>query len=171
MDINNIRFNSLLAAANHISNALNVTLGANPAKIPNNVARITDPFHIWSRNAFDGNTVVKTDLDAIVMNANHTMISSIVESKRSQKIRVGSWLPFFDDEPNYLLTMDLCNKLNVRLITFHHEELSNNAAINPLSNIDVFTYHPGQVSPVNQTFRNFRQTRNITNVRNFIPTL
>lgn len=53
----------LLNAANKIAKRFYISLGSPLAKAPNNLNQMSDPFHIWSRNAFYEMIVMKTDIN------------------------------------------------------------------------------------------------------------
>jgi hypothetical protein len=143
---------SLEEAAKRISNTFNIKLGQNPAKAPNSSTQINDPFHLWSRDAFDGFSVMKTDIDILFIRSTTEpsleLISIVMEIKRSKKIPVGRWLPYvnpsgLNDINNYLLTISLCNLLKCTFITVHHDVMDNQAVLTGEEMIDYFLYNPG----------------------------
>lgn len=143
---------SLEEAAKRISNAFNIKLGQNPAKAPNSSAQINDPFHIWSRDAFDGFSVMKTDIDILFTRSSIEpsleLIIIVMEIKRSKKIPVGRWLPYVNpngpnDINNYLITISLCNLIKCTFITVHHDVMDNQAVLTGEEMIDCFLYNPG----------------------------
>lgn len=166
MDINGTRYN-LIDAATIISQTFGIDIGRQPAKIPNNPLQIKDPFHVWSRNAFDGATVAKTEINAIITNPQIDAISSLVAVKRSSRVAVGTWAPYLDDRPNYLMTMELSNKLNSNFFTIHHGDM-NNLAIDPLTSIDQFIYLPKNTIPTYQDFSNLANTRQVISAQQAI---
>lgn len=132
-------------AARNISEIFHIKLGSSPAKAPNDLTQIVDPFHIWSRDAFDGISVMKTDIDFLM--TNNGKVSSIWEVKRSKVVPVGKWAPYVNpnsnnDINNYLLLMSLSNLLKCRMITVHHEEMNNAATFNGSEQVDFYVYHP-----------------------------
>ena len=150
--INNKKM-SIKEAAENISQDFKLKLGASPAKVPNDVKQINDPFHIWSRNAFDGFTVMKTDIDILTIENDGKNIKSLIEIKRSKKVPVGTWRPYvnpnskYNDCNNYYLMMELADLLNTNFYTIHHELMSNELIFKPTDTVDLFTYKPqlGQV--------------------------
>jgi hypothetical protein len=132
-------------AANYISETLKIKLGKNPAKKPNNPKQINDPFHIWSRDVFDGISVRKIDIDAVIVNEKRDKITTIIEVKRSAKIKVGKWLPYISlDVPNtdywnYIMAFSLCKMLTCNFLTFHHEILEGN--LTDETKVDVFEFN------------------------------
>jgi hypothetical protein len=144
MHINGTFYN-LVDAASRIADSFHITLGVAPAKAPNNANQISDPFHIWSRDAFDGRTVMKTDIDFLLIRAGK--ISSVWEVKRSKIVRVGSWAPYINpnsnnDINNYLMLMSLSNLLKCKMLTVHHEEMDSQITFNGTERADFFVYNP-----------------------------
>lgn len=167
----NDRKYTLDSGAKLIATTFRVQLGFDPAKTPNDPTQIRDAFHIWSRNAFDGIKVKKTDIDAIILNTQLTRFCSILEVKRSAKIKVGSWHPYAADLNNYLLCMSFSNILNVDYFTVHHEILEGNT-INPDNYVDVFTYHYGSSpNPSKDSFDELYRSGKLLTVRNAIKEL
>jgi hypothetical protein len=118
---------SNVEAASYLSKTLGIKLGKNPAKKPNKPDQINDPFHIWSREVFDGVTVRKVDVDAIQLDEKKSFFRNIIEVKRSNKIKIGTWTPFINpgatnsDYWNYIMALNLCKLLTCKFITVHHE--------------------------------------------------
>ncbi|WP_321413062.1 hypothetical protein [uncultured Desulfobacter sp.] len=164
-------------AANIISNDFNIKLGASPAKVPNDIKQIIDPFHIWSRNAFDGFSVMKTDIDILSLNDELSEIKSLVEIKRSKKIPVGKWRPFvnpnsrYNDCNNYYLMMELSDLLNANFFTIHHDIMDDNTLFNGPEQVDLFTYCPSPNKVKNQALLDdfaSEKNRRIVEVQSFL---
>jgi len=144
MLINGTSF-QLADAANKIADSFHITLGTAPAKAPNKPSQISDPFHIWSRDAFDGITVMKTDIDFLF--TRDGKISSVWEVKRSNVVRVGVWAPYVNpntnnDINNYLMLMSFSNLLKCKMLTVHHEEMDSSVIFNGTERVDFFIYKP-----------------------------
>lgn len=157
----------LAEAAQIISDTFHIAIGSNPAKAPNDANQIIDPFHIWSRAAFDGSTVMKTDIDFLLIKDHK--VDSIWEVKRSAKIKVGSWIPYVNpskpnDVNNYYMLMSLSNLLKARMITVHHEEMNADAVLTGEEKADFYVYTPGPNQNMLNTFA--LRTENTTRVIN-----
>jgi hypothetical protein len=153
---------TLKAAAEKIAESFHIKTGASPAKAPNNASQIADPFHIWSRDAFDGRTVMKTDIDFLLTRNNK--VSSVWEVKRSKAIQVGQWAPYINpntnnDINNYLMLMSLSNLLKCKMITVHHEEMDSTVAFSGNEQVDFFTYAP---QPNQHNLNSFAVRKNST---------
>lgn len=110
--------------AHFLADNLGIKLGSTPAKRPNNPERISDPFHVWSRLVFDGASVKKVDLDALVFSEDRERVEFLLEIKRSAKIAVGKWTPYIvQDYANYVLDLSLCKTLGCQFMTVHHSVL------------------------------------------------
>ena len=163
-DLNYMRINGsqmpVSDAAVEISREFNIRLGDNPAKIPNDITQINDPFHIWSRGAFDGRSVMKTDVDVLTLNMDLKTIKSLIEIKRSRKIPVGTWKPFINprsshnDCNNYFIMITLANLLDFYYYTIHHDIMDGEISFKEGDLVDLFTYKPDSTSPVNQATLN-----------------
>lgn len=133
-------------AAQKLSELFRIDIGGNPAKAPNDAAQISDSFHLWSRDAFDGRTVMKTDID--LLRIEDERIKSIIEIKRSRKVPVGKWKPYIDagsannDVNNYYMLMSFAGALQSSMITIHHEEMDNDATLTGEETADFFVYKP-----------------------------
>lgn len=156
-------------AANRISSAFSISIGRNAAKAPNNPAQIRDPFHLWSREAFDGHSVFKTDIDILTtkIEAKVEKIKTIIEVKRSNKVKVGQWQPYVDpnranDINNYLITISLCNLLKANFLTVHHEVMDENAILNGNEVIDCFWHHPVPNQNTLDSFSSIKNRKSLT---------
>lgn len=133
---------SVMEAASHISELFHLKLGATPAKAQNDANQISDLFHKWSRTAFDGAAVFKTDIDFLIVRDN--TVTAIGEVKRSAKVKVGKWSPYIGingDTNNYLLLMSFANLLNAIMLTIHHEEMNAEISLSDDTLVDVFQYN------------------------------
>ena len=110
-------------AAVAIGTELRIKLGANAAKKPNDPGQVSDPFHVWSRDVFDGIAVRKTDIDAFVFDAGGTRAGTMLEIKRSNRVAVGSWRPYAADYFNYVIQLKLCELLGCDFVTVHHDRV------------------------------------------------
>jgi hypothetical protein len=127
----------LQAGATIMATILNVKLGNAASKAPNNPHMISDPFHIWSRNAFDGIGTRKADVDLLILKENR--ITKVVEVKRSDKRGVGKWNPYItSDRANYLLQIEFARILEVDFLTVHHEFMNSSYEFTGEERIDVF---------------------------------
>lgn len=106
----------------------------------NNLTKVTDSFHTWSRSTFDGIRVKKQDLDMVVLSENSNRISCLFETKRSAAKKVGIWLPYNNDRNNYLQLMAASDMLNVPFFTVHNDYPNTNIPLNSNSLVDVFSY-------------------------------
>jgi hypothetical protein len=136
-------------ASKYIASYLGLELGSNPAKKPNDISQIRDPFHIWSRLVFDGINVRKVDIDALVFKKDFNSLKSIIEIKRSSKIKVGNWTPFVSktgntDYINYLLQMNLSKFMNCKFSTIHHEVLRGK--FRDQDKMDIFELSANQIA-------------------------
>ena len=158
----------LEACATRISEAFSVKLGKAQAKKPNDSKQIADPFHTWSRETFDGNLVYKTDVDIVTIDESVRKIKSIIEVKRSAKVKVGKWKPYVDskaennDTTNYLMSMSLCSILKANFFTIHHDKMNNEDLIGS-DLVDIFRYRPtiNQEALTSFAHENNRQTKSI----------
>jgi hypothetical protein len=164
-------------AAKNIASDFKLKIGASPAKVPNDISQINDPFHIWSRNAFDGYSVMKTDIDILTIDDNGENIKSLIEIKRSKKIPVGTWKPFvnpnskYNDCNNYYLMMELADLLNTNFYTIHHELMNDDLEFHSTDNVDLFTYKPKLERLKNQSILNAfasESNRKIINIQSFL---
>ena len=69
-------------------------------------------YHDWQRNNLGNITVSDIDL----MRVNGNVIEEIIELKRSY-YEFDKWLPFSNDYPNFNLTLNLCNKVEISKFT------------------------------------------------------
>ncbi len=157
---------SLAESAGWISDKFSLKLGSHPAKKPNDLSQINDPFHLWSREAFDGRSVYKTDIDLLTLTppspGRAQKVKTIIEVKRSAKNPVGKWKPYVDlarynDANNYLITMTLCNLLKANFYTIHHDAMDDAYDFTGNERIDMFSYKPG---PDQATLRTFAHEDN-----------
>jgi hypothetical protein len=129
--------------------------------------QIRDAFHIWSRNAFDGENK-KTDIDIIAYWDKDATIIGLVEVKRSAKVRVGKWRPYIEDLNNYLLCMSFSNIINADFYTVHHTIVNQQPMTNK-SLLDVFRYASGSVKfPSAASFDAFRNRNQILKAENVV---
>ncbi|MBY0596488.1 hypothetical protein [Bacillus bingmayongensis] len=169
---------SMSDAAGYISKTFNVGLGNSNPKRPNNLSMINDPFHLWSRSVFSGTSVMKIDIDLLMLNQTMNQITSIVEIKRSARSPVGIWKPYINpqannDINNYFMMMSFANCLGVDFHTIHHEEVRTNVALNPNDNVDIFSYRPSNQQPNQQILNLFgaennRNQQTVTYVANML---
>lgn len=168
---------TLSDAATEISTDFKVKIGRTPAKVPNDVTQISDPFHVWSRDAFDGYSVMKTDIDILTLNEAQTEIKSIIEVKRSKKVPVGKWLPFVNpnspnnDCNNFYLLMSFAKSFGVNLFTIHHELMEKTDVMIDSHKIDVFTKKHNEIETINQNLLNDYASvnnRNTLTIKDFI---
>lgn len=133
-DINNQKI------AEKFAQKIGIPFDHNPTqKLPNNPEMIKDPFHQWSRKFF-GNTI-KIDIDALAIQDNR--IVRILEIKRSPKVPVGRWVPYENDQNNYVLLAALARRLKVPLRVIHHSTDPNSfQSLSPDIEVDLFEYFP-----------------------------
>lgn len=160
---------SLKEGATAISESFHVALGTAPSKTPNNPNMISDPFHVWSREAFDGVQTRKADVDLIVLHNNALL--NVVEIKRSDKRAVGRWNPYITaDRANYLLQFEFARLLEIGFVVVHHDKMDDCYDFTGEERVDIFAkQHP--VGAVNdELLRSFAADNNrlLTEVRNLI---
>lgn len=135
-----------LSAARAISESLKIGLGKNPAKRPNDPSQIKDPFHIWSREVFDGISVRKFDIDAFILSQDHQEIVAIVEIKRSAKVGLGKWLPYMSrtgtnsDYWNYMMAITFSKMIGVTFTTWHHELMTSEEIFDESKSFERFDF-------------------------------
>jgi hypothetical protein len=156
--IGDVKF-PLEEGALRLGSLLNIRIGNGKAKAPNNLDMITDSFHLWSRDVFDGQLTKKTDIDLLIVKDN--VVDKIIEIKRSNKIKVGSWNPYIvNDGPNYLMQISLCKMLSCDFITVHHEEMNESIVFNGDESVDLFII-ASPIGEVNrQLLRDFSDNSN-----------
>lgn len=103
-----------------LSEVLNMPIRDTPQKPANDKGQVTDLFHLWSSNLFDGCCVVKIDLDVVAFNASNYP-RAIIEIKRSTKTKLGDWYPYDNDLTGFMLQIDFANKLGIDFITIEHD--------------------------------------------------
>ncbi|NNH36070.1 hypothetical protein HLH12_11020 [Acinetobacter sp. NIPH 2377] len=109
------------------------------AKPINKKTQVQDKFHIWSRNKFHPNRVIKQDIDVLSFRKNNF---TIYEVKRSN--RPPNWKPYKDDINNYESLFIFQNYLGCKFITLNHpavqeanddfKEILHNQAIRAFKN-------------------------------------
>lgn len=140
--INEIQFN-ILEGAQFISQKFGLPLASTfsgNVKPVNNLAKVNDSFHIWSRSTFDGVKVKKQDLDMVVLSEKTKKISCLFETKRSAAKKVGIWLPYNDDKNNYLQLMATSDLLRIPFFTVHNDHPNIQSLLHDESKVDVFSY-------------------------------
>jgi hypothetical protein len=113
-------------AAALLAGKLGIRRGRHPAKRANDPKQINDVFHRWSREVFDGITVRKADIDALLLNETGDDIAAIIEIKRSAKKPLGHWTPYMEgtgntDYWNYIIGLTFSKMVAAHFLTFHHE--------------------------------------------------
>lgn len=152
-------------AAEYISNELKINLGSNPAKRPNDPSQINDPFHVWSRLVFDGVSVRKIDIDAIILSPELDKINSFIEIKRSNKNPIGKWTPYMkktsgnSDYWNYIMCFSLCKILMCDFVTFHHELMKKEDVFKEDTAIEAFVFGKNTLIS-EETISHFSSTNN-----------
>lgn len=154
--INGTNYN-VTSGGQYIAQQFNLAITDSPTKSINNNQSVTDPFHVWSRNFFSGSHVQKLDLDMIVYDTNSSSFSSIFEIKRSNAVNFNSWQPYNNDQPNFEMTMNLSDILNVPFYTIHHNEVTQRV-ISSGKQVNVYTYKPN----VTKNWNKFRSLANRT---------
>jgi len=108
--------------AENAINYINETLGlppksnnGNSAKPINDKLQVKDAFHLWSRENFHPNRVIKQDIDVISLKKDNSLI--IFEIKRSD---YKNWAPFSNDSNNYESLFILQKHLECKCITMNH---------------------------------------------------
>lgn len=106
----------------------------------NNLSKVTDSFHTWSRSTFDGIKVKKQDLDMVVLSEKDNRISCLFETKRSAAKKVGHWTPYPNDKNNYLQLMAVSDMLGTPFFTVHNDHPNTDTPLRNDSLVDVFSY-------------------------------
>ncbi|WP_150111970.1 hypothetical protein [Exiguobacterium antarcticum] len=145
---------------NLIASTFSLQISSAPQKAINSSASVKDPFHLWSSNLFSGTSVMKIDLDLVIVNISNNTISSMVEVKRSGITNFNAWQPYQIDYSNYAMMFSLSDALNIPFLTIHHNELKANV-INPNKIVNLYTYTPNS-SMDWQSFRGFSNRQQIS---------
>lgn len=132
-------------AARLIAGKLGIRLGSKGAKRPNDPGAIRDPFHVWSREVFDGIMVRKADIDALLLTETGDAISAIIEIKRSAKNPIGQWTPYMEpkgntDYWNYMIGISFSKMVAAHFLTFHHELMMADNAFTEETKVELFTF-------------------------------
>lgn len=93
-------------------------------------------YHDWQRNNLGSITVSDIDL----MRVNGDKIEEIIELKRSY-YEFDKWLPFSNDYPNFNLTLNLCNKVEIPKFTILYNIRKKNPFEDRPDPVMLFNYH------------------------------
>ncbi|WP_202744770.1 hypothetical protein [Acinetobacter pittii] len=105
-------------AIDYINKTLNIPPkldNGNKAKPINATHQVKDSFHLWSRENFHPNRVIKQDIDVVSLKNDNSLI--IFEIKRSD---YKNWAPFSNDSNNYESLFILQKYLECQCITMNH---------------------------------------------------
>lgn len=122
------------------------------AKPINDTLQVKDSFHLWSRENFHPNRVIKQDIDVLSLKENNSLI--IFEIKRSD---YKNWAPFRNDSNNYESLFILQKYLGCQCITMNHpvKEDANDSNFKELLNGKEIRVFPNKLP--NCSFNNFSQ--------------
>jgi hypothetical protein len=132
-------------AAKLLAGKLGLRLGRAPAKRPNDPEQINDVFHQWSREVFDGISVRKADIDAILLNENKDAIEALIEIKRSAKNPIGHWTPYMEqtgntDYWNYIIGLTFSKMVAAHFLTFHHGLMKTEDIFTAETKVELFAF-------------------------------
>lgn len=151
-------------AAMLLAAKLGIRLGSNPAKRPNDPEQINDVFHRWSRDVFDGISVRKADIDAILLNEKRDAIDAIIEIKRSARKPVGHWTPYMEqtgntDYWNYIIGLSFSKMVAAHFLTFHHGLMKTEDIFTEETKVELFAFKAPTIV-CNETIKVFASDAN-----------